>query len=103
MLITALTQVFGSSALPSVTAAWASKDKAKLKQSLEAVLRITLVVTIPSGIGLSVLSEPILGLIYSSPNVSNEVEIASKVLTTMGIAIIFVGTATPICSMLQAV
>ncbi len=103
MLITALTQVFGSSALPSVTAAWASKDKAKLKQSLEAVLRITLVVTIPSGIGLSVLSEPILGLIYSSPNVSNEVEIASKVLTTMGIAIIFVGTATPVCSMLQAV
>ena len=42
-------------------------------------------------------------MIYSSPNVSNEVEIASKVLTTMGIAIIFVGTATPICSMLQAV
>lgn len=103
MLITSLTQVFGSSALPSVTAAWTSKNKAKLKQSLETVLRITLIVTIPSGIGLSVLSEPILGLIYSSPNVSNEVEIASKVLTTMGIAIIFVGTSTPICSMLQAV
>lgn len=103
MLITSLTQVFGSSALPSVTAAWTSKDKAKLKQSLETVLRVTLIVTIPSGIGLSVLSEPVLSLIYGSPNVSNEVEIASKVLTTMGISVIFVGTATPICSMLQAV
>lgn len=103
MLITSLTQVFGSSALPSVTAAWASKNKAKLKQSIESVLKLTLMVTIPSGIGLSVLSKPILGLIYSSPNVSNEVEIASKVLTTMGIAIIFVGVSTPICSMLQAI
>lgn len=103
MLITSLTQVFGSSALPSVTAAWTSKNKAKLKQSLETVLRVTLIVTIPSGIGLSVLSKPILGLIYGSPNVSNEVEIAAKVLTTMGIAVIFVATSTPICSMLQAI
>ncbi len=103
MLITSLTQVFGSSALPSVTAAWTSGDKKKLKQSLETVLRITLMVTIPSGIGLSVLAGPVLSLIYGSPNVSNEVEIATKVLTTMGIAVIFVGTATPICSMLQAI
>ncbi len=103
MLITSLTQVFGSSALPSVTAAWTSKDRGKLKQSLETVLRVTLMVTIPSGIGLAVLSGPVLSLIYGSPNVSNEVEIATKVLTTMGIAVIFVGTSTPICSMLQAV
>lgn len=103
MLVTSITQVFGSSALPSVTSAWTDGNKAKLKSSIETVLRVTLLVTIPSGIGLSVLSEPLLGLIYGSPNVANEVEIASKVLAVMGISVIFIATSTPICSMLQAI
>ncbi len=103
MLVTAVTQVFGTTALPSVTASWAGGDKAKLKQSIETVLRVTVLVTIPSGIGMSVLSEPLLSLIYSSPSVANEVEIGSKVLAVMGVSVIFIATSTPICSMLQAV
>ena len=103
MLVTAVTQVFGTTALPSVTAAYTSGNKEKLKQSMETVLRVTVLVTIPSGIGLSVLAEPLLSLIYSSPSVANEVEIGSKVLTVMGISVIFIATSTPLCSMLQAV
>ena len=103
MLVTAVTQVFGTTALPSVTAAYTSGNKAKLKSSMETVLRITVLVTIPSGIGLSVLAEPLLSLIYSSPSVANEVEIGSKVLMIMGISVIFIAISTPLCSMLQAV
>ncbi len=103
MLVTAVTQVFGTTALPSVTAAYTSGDKEKLKQSMETVLRVTVLVTIPSGIGLSVLAEPLLSLIYSGSSVANEVEIGSKVLTVMGISVIFIATSTPLCSMLQAV
>ncbi len=103
MLVTAVTQVFGTTALPSVTAAWASGDKSRLKQSVETVLRVTILVTIPSGIGMSVLAEPLLSLIYSSPSVANEVVIGSRVLAVMGISVIFIATSTPICSMLQAV
>lgn len=103
MIVTAVTQVFGTTALPSVTTAWTSGDKAKLKQSMETVLRVTVLVTIPSGIGISVLAEQLLSLIYSSPSVANEVEIGSKVLAVMGISVIFIATSTPICSMLQAV
>ncbi len=103
MLVTAVTQVFGTTALPSVTAAWASGDKSKLKQSVETVLRVTVLVTVPAGIGMSVLAEPLLSLIYSSSSVANEVEIGSRVLAVMGISVIFIATSTPICSMLQAV
>lgn len=103
MLITAVTQVFGTTALPSVTAAWTSGDKLKTKQSMETVLRVTVLVTVPAGIGMSVLAEPILSLIYSSPSLANEVEIGSKVLAVMGISVIFIATSTPVCSMLQAV
>ncbi len=103
MLITAVTQVFGTSALPSVTAAWTSGNKDQLKKSMETVMRVTTLVTIPSGIGMSVLAEPLLSLIYHGSSVSDEVEIGSKVLTVMGISVIFIATSTPLCSMLQAI
>ncbi len=103
MLVTAVTQVFGTTALPSVTAAWTSGNKERMKRSMETVLRVTVLVTIPSGIGMSVLAEPLLSLIYSGPAVANEVEIGSKVLAVMGISVIFIATSTPLCSMLQAV
>lgn len=103
MLVTAVTQVFGTTALPSVTAAWTSGNKLQMKKSMETVMRVTVLVTIPSGIGISVLSEPLLSLIYSGSSVANEVEIGSKVLAVMGISVIFIATSTPLCSMLQAV
>lgn len=103
MLITAVTQVFGTTALPSVTAAWTSKNKEQLKKSMETVMRVTALVTIPSGIGLSVLSEPLLSLIYSGSSVFDETEIGSRVLAIMGISVIFIATSTPLCSMLQAI
>ena len=102
MLVSAVTQVFGTTALPSVTAAWASGDKVQMKKSMETVLRVTMLVTIPSGIGMSVLAEPLLSLIYSGGGVANEVEIGSKVLTVMGISAVFIATSTPMCSMIQA-
>lgn len=103
MIVTAVTQVFGTTALPRVTAAWTSGDKVQLKKNIELVLRVTVLVTIPSGIGMSVLAEPLLSLIYSSPSVANEVEIGSKVLAVMGISVIFIAISTPLCSMLQAI
>ncbi len=103
MLITAVTQVFGTTSLPSVTAAWTSGNKLQLKKSMETVMRVTMLVTIPSGIGLSVLAEPLLSLIYSGSSVANEVEIGSRVLAVMGISVIFIASSTPLCSMLQAV
>ncbi len=103
MLVTAVTQVFGTTALPSVTAAWTSGNKEQLKKSMETVMRVTTLVTIPSGIGMSVLAEPLLSLIYHGGSVADEVDIGSRVLVVMGISVIFIATSTPLCSMLQAV
>lgn len=102
MIITALTQVFGTSALPTITSAWISKNKMRLKTSIETVLRTTTFVTIPAGLGLSVLSEPIMNLVYSNLS-STGMQIAAPVLQIMGISVIFIATSTPICSMLQGV
>ena len=40
-LVTAVTQVFGSSAMPNVTSAWTKGNKDELKKSIETVIRLT--------------------------------------------------------------
>lgn len=100
-IVIAVTQVFGTSAMPNVTAAYTKGNKDELKQSINTVLRLTTMVTFPCAIGLSVLSGPILSLVYSgNENISM---FGSEVLQVLGLAVIFMGTITPICSMLQGI
>ncbi len=103
MLIPAVTQAFGISALPSVTAAWASGNKKILKKNIEIVLKMTTLITIPAGLGMVALSYPIMNLAYGGGKSQNEVYIAASVLVLLGFGGIFASTSTPICSMLQAV
>ena len=103
MLIPAITQTFGISALPSVTRAWTEGSPKKIKASIESVIRITMLVTIPAGLGLSVMAKPIMSLLYSDGGNTATVDTAASVLVILGIAAIFTSTSTPLCSMLQAV
>lgn len=99
-LVTAVTQVFGSSAMPNVTSAWTKGNKQELKSSIDTVLKMTMMFTLPMALGLSVLSHEVMGFIYSSPDIIN---IGGNVLTLMGITTIFTAIITPICSMLNGI
>ncbi len=96
MLVPAITQAFGVSALPNVTTAWTTGDPKKIKNSIETVLRVVAMITIPAGLGLSVLSGPITQLLGYN-------EITGHILILLGLGAIFAATNTPINSMLQAV
>ncbi len=100
-LIPSLTAAMGISALPSVTRAWAAKDRQELENTVSSVLRISLMVALPAGLGISVLAGPILNLLY--PARAMEAAIIAPVLRVMGISAIFVAAATPINSILQAI
>ena len=101
MLVPAITQAFGVSALPSVTEAWTSRNPKYIRRSMESVLRMVTMITIPSGIGLSVFAMPIAALIY--PSADQGPTIIGRILIILGLASIFAATSTPIDSMLQAV
>jgi stage V sporulation protein B len=100
MLVPAITQAFGVSALPNVTEAWTGGNPKKIKKSIESVLRIVAMITIPAGLGLSVLATPIAGLLYGG---NNAPQIIGKILTVLGLGAVFAAMSTPINSMLQAV
>ena len=98
-LVTALTQAFGTSAMPSVTSAYTKGDKGELKKSVETVLKLTMLFTLPMGIGLFALPGPIMSLLYSG----YAAEIGAGVLRIMGLSVIVIAVSTPITSMLQGV
>ena len=100
-LVPTITTAFAISALPTVTSAWTLRNKDLTKKSIESVLRITSLVALPAGIGISVMAKPILQLLY--PEKVLGVEIAAPALSLLGIAVIFVALLGPINSMLQAV
>lgn len=98
-LVPSLCIAFGKSALPNVTACWARKDVTGTKRNIESVLRITSLLAIPAGIGLSVLSKPIMEFLYQSDTAA----IGAPILFLLGPACIFVSIITPVYNMLQAV
>lgn len=99
-LVNAVTQVFGSSAMPNVTSAWTKGDKRELKRSIDTVLKMTMMFTLPMALGLCVLSHEIMSFIYSDAAISS---VGGDVLRLMGITTIFTAVITPICSMLNGI
>ena len=59
LLVPAITQAFGVSALPAVTQAWARGNKGELAARMASVLRVTALFCFPAGVGLSALAGPV--------------------------------------------
>lgn len=106
MFLPTITQGFAISALPNVTAAWVAKTKEKIQKNIETVLKITSIVSFPLGLGMSVLSYPIMDLVYNTLGKNKdlgEIAVSAQIMSIYAIGIIFVAIGTPLCSILQAV
>ncbi|MBQ7862625.1 MAG: polysaccharide biosynthesis protein [Clostridia bacterium] len=100
-LIPTITLTLGISAIPVISKAWAAKDMKGIKVSTESAVRVTMMIGLPAGFGIAALSEPILGLLYSST--AEIIPIAAPILRTYGFAMFLFAVATPMTNILQAV
>lgn len=98
-LVPNVTLTFGISAIPVITAACALKDAPRLKRTIESVIRLTVLISFPAGIGMAVLSGPILYLVYGQEYVAGMV---GPLLTILGASVPFICLTAPINSILQA-
>ncbi len=87
-----------ASVIPHVSAALKMRHRRQAAQISETALRTTALLAIPAGVGLSVLGEPIIRLLYSS----TDVELAGWMLSVLGIASIAVCFMLVCNSILQA-
>ena len=101
-LIPSITMTLGVSAIPALSAAWALKDTKALKSSVESVLRVTMMFSLPAGIGMGVLAYPILQMMYETGKSAEAVSIAAPIMAAYGYTIFLISLSQPMTNMLQA-
>lgn len=100
-LIPTITLTLGISAIPALTSAWAAKDKKEIKGTIETVLRVTMMIAMPAGLGIAAIPGPILELLYSSSR--DMIPIAEPMLRLYGLGMFLFAATSPMTNMLQAV
>ncbi len=89
---------FTVSILPVLTAAWTARDEEGVKKNMTNCFKYSLMLALPSGIGMFVLSEPIFRILYPRGDVEN----GSVMLATFGIAVILYAVVSITGAILQA-
>ena len=102
-LVPNLAMALGISAIPALSAAWAIKNRDEIRISVESVIRVILLISFPAGIGMAVLSEPILSLLYSRGESAAAIPITAPILTAYGFTVFIMSLSTPMTNMLQAI
>ncbi len=99
-LVPYLTQGFAVGAIPALAAAWVARDREKVREGANSVLKLGVLLAFPAGCGIFALAPEILQLLYKGTAAA---EICPPMLRVLGIMAMFGAMAAPINSMLQAV
>ncbi len=99
-LIPSFTNMFGKSAIPSISEAFAEKSREKTERSTMNVIFTAAFIAVPAGIGISVLAPQILDLLF--PSRSAETALCVLPLRFLGIGVIFLSVSSVLFSALQA-
>lgn len=77
---------FSVSILPILTAAYTAKDKDGVAKNMTNCFRYAMMLALPAGIGITILAEPIMNIIYF--NTPEEANAGAPLLAVYGIAVI---------------
>ncbi len=99
-LVPTITTTLGMSAIPVLSEAWTLKNKLMIRSSIESVMRIAMLISLPCGIGMAVLSEDLLHLVYGS---SDSITITASIMALYGCFVFIMSAAQPLINMLQAI
>lgn len=98
-LVPTLTAMFGKSALPALTDAWARGDKKAFSSNLRNMMTISSIIAIPSGLGICAMSRSLLMFLFAGRTA--EIEAAAGPLSILGIGVVFMSMALPCFTILQ--
>jgi len=87
------------SVIPTIAAAYIRKNIPLANRTTETAFRLTALMAMPCAVGLAVLAEPILGLLYF--NIPDEVAIAAPLLRIISPAVLMVGLVSVVNALLQ--
>lgn len=92
-----IASALATAAIPSITASLVRNNMVAVKQKIDMAIRTILLISLPSAVGVFVLSKPILSVLFGSENL----ELASDLLKVGAISIVFFGISTISIGILQ--
>lgn len=87
--------------LPAMAAAFAVKNTKRIKSSVDYALKSTAILAMPLALGMSVMAQPVLSLLFGSRPYG--VSVAAPLLNILGVAVIWLSIGTVSNSMMQAI
>ena len=102
-IIPTMVMTLGLSSLPVLSAAWATKDSGKMKDTIQTVLKTSMLLSVPAGFVMAALAEPILKILYIGTNAEASISISAPFVVVYGLAAFLISASTPITNMLQAI
>ena len=100
-LVPSVTNMLGKGALTCVTSAYERGDRMSLRNSTVQALFVTAVIAVPAAVGLGILPNEVLGVLFSEQ--SDEVAVCIQPLRLLMPAMVCLCMSFPLFSMLQAV
>ena len=94
----AVSNALSSSLIPSVSRAVATGDRRMVKKKVAAAIRFSLLIAIPSAVGLTVLAGPVNNLLFSGDN-----DLAVQMTLYGSIAVVFYSVSTVTNAILQGI
>ena len=94
----AVSNALSSSLIPSVSRAVATGDRRMVKKKVAAAIRFSLLIAIPSSVGLTVLAGPVNNLLFSGDN-----DLAVQMTLYGSIAVVFYSVSTVTNAILQGI
>ncbi len=95
------TQAVAVSLVPAISAAFLKGEKGQLQENVQLGLRTTLIIGFPCAVGLFVMAEPILLLLFASR--PDEATAAASTLMVMAVGVVFLATVQTLTGALQGV
>ena len=101
-LIPTVVAALGVSSLPVIAAAWTQRRKDTVQHTINTVLRMAMMISLPAGFGMAVLARPIMELFYGRSNPGMYVH-AAPILTIFGVFTALMAISMPVISILQGI
>ena len=96
----ALSSAMSSAMMPSVSASYAKGEIEKTKAQVDKALNVTMLISIPSALGLCVLAKPVMGLLFPQ---AESLDMASYLLMSIAITVVFYSISTVTNAVLQGI
>ena len=85
----ALANAMCSAIIPSLTASIENKDYVSARSKMATVIRVTMIISIPSAFGLAILGKPIISLLFKG-----EIDLAAIMLAYGSVSVVFFSLST---------